>query len=176
MGSEVKYSLWLRPFGDIAFSLQQRIQKLSEKYDAPSFEPHITLLGSLKDGETELVQLTETLASSLHPFDVLLTKAGVGNTFYQSLFVHVEESRELMNARKTAEKLFNPVDSDDRYLPHLSLMYGEFSREQKERILNSMGREFHIRFPVHSLLLVRTDGRPGSWKKIHSAEFTKPTS
>ena len=174
MAKEKKHSLWLRPQGDIAFSLQQRIEKLSKKYDSPAFEPHVTLLGGLKAGETELSQLTDTLAGSLHPFDVILTQADIGNTFYQSVFARVKKTDEIMNARNTSKQLFSvEPDEEKDHFPHLSLMYGNFTRNEKERVLNAMGREFHIRFTVSSLLLVETSGEPDEWKKIHSAEFAK---
>lgn len=170
MASSDKYSLWLRPLGDIAFRIQQRINKLSDQYDTPSFEPHVTLLSGLRYGETELIQLTETLAGALSPFELLLTKAGYRNKFYQSLFVHIKKSDELMNAYNTALQLFGR-EADEEFIPHLSLMYGDLSQKEKERILSVMGREFHIRFEVHSLLLVKTEGKPDEWKKIHLAEF-----
>lgn len=170
MASSDKYSLWLRPFGDIAFRIQQRINKLSDQYDTPSFEPHVTLLSGLRYGETELIQLTETLAGALSPFELLLTKAGYRDKFYQSLFVHIKKSDELMNAYNTALQLFGR-EADEEFIPHLSLMYGDLSQKEKERILSVMGREFHIRFEVHSLLLVKTEGKPDEWKKIHLAEF-----
>ena len=166
------YSLWLRPFGDVAYSLQERIRKLSEKYDTPIFEPHVTLLGGLDLSKTELVQLTGTLAGSLHPFEIVLTRAGYMDSYYQALFAHVVKSNDLAYARKTAEQLFNKK-TEEKYVPHLSLMYGDFTKEQKERILNVMGREFHIRFPVHNVLLVDTTGKPAEWKKIHSSEFKR---
>lgn len=172
MGMVKKHSLWLRPFGEIAFKLEQKIKELGQKHGTPVFEPHITLLGSLQKSETELIQLTDTLASSLHPFDVVLTNAGCRDEFYRSIFVHVKKSRELMDARNTAERLFNS-SPEEEFMPHLSLMYSDFGREEKERILNTMGREFHLRFPVQSILLIQTEGKPDNWKKIHSADFRK---
>lgn len=171
MSNKPLYSLWLRPFGDIAFSLEQRIRKLSEKYGTPRFKPHVTLLGSIEKGKTELIQLTDTLASSLSPFEIVLTKAGYSDSFYQSLFVKVEPGEELLTARQRAEKLFG-YDSEASYLPHLSLLYGDLEREEKERILNVMGREFHLRFPINSLLLIRTDGLPDKWEHVHTAVFS----
>lgn len=170
MTRQKTYSLWLRPFGDLAFKLQQRIEKLSKKHDTPRFEPHVTLLGGLQAGETELIHLTDTLASSLHPFDLVLTRAGCRDAYYQSLFVHVEKDDALLKTQKMAERLFDS-HSDEAYMPHLSLLYGDLSREEKERILNVMGREFHIRFTAHNLLLVDTTGQPENWKNIHSSEF-----
>lgn len=171
MASAETYSLWLRPMGDIAFSLQQRIEKLSKKHNTPLFEPHVTLLGGLQAPKTELVNLTDALGSSLSPFDILLTRAATGTTFYQSLFVKIKETQPLMDARKKAEQLFDYSKED--YFPHMSLMYCDFSREEKERILNTMGREFHIRFKVHNLMLVHSTGKPDNWKKIHAVEFEK---
>lgn len=173
MASAETYSLWLRPMGDIAFSLQQRIQKLSKKHSTPLFEPHVTLLGGLQAPETELINLTEALGSSFRPFDILLTRAETGTTFYQSLFVKIKETRPLMEARAKAEQLFDYSTDKEDYFPHLSLMYCDFPREEKERILNAMGREFHIRFNVQNLLLMKTTGKPDDWKKIHAVEFEK---
>ncbi|MDZ7692406.1 MAG: 2'-5' RNA ligase family protein [Balneolaceae bacterium] len=172
MSNKQTYSLWLRPFGDIAYSLRQRIKKLSAKHNTPVFEPHVTLLGGLEQGVTELIQLTDTLAGALHPFDIILTRAGSGNTFYQSIFVHAQKSEELLSARSTAEKLFG-ARPEQEYVPHLSLLYGELSQKEKERILNVMGREFHIRFTVHNVLLVNATGKPKEWKNIHSSEFSE---
>lgn len=170
MNQDQTYSLWLCPYGDTRYLLQERIKKLSDQYSSPLFDPHVTLLGGLKKGETELAQLTDTLAGSLRPFDIVLTSAGHTKSFYQSLFIHVAESEELLKARKYAEKLFG-IAPDEPYNPHLSLMYGDFDRDEKERILNIMGRQFHIRFTVHNLLLVNTSGEADNWKEVHSSEF-----
>lgn len=172
MSQKQVYSLWLRPFGNAAYQLQHQIEELSNQYDTPVFEPHVTLLGGLRFGETELTHLTETLAASLHPFEIALTRAGYMDTYYQSLFVHVKKSEALMNARETAEKLFGR-EPEEEYVPHLSLLYGDLSRNEKERILNVIGRKFHIQFSVHNVLLINTTGKPEEWEKIHSSEFSK---
>lgn len=169
MSTPRKYSLWFRPSGEIASSLKRRIRELSEEYNSPAFEPHLTLLGGLKGDEEDLVQKTISLASLLKPFDIVLTKAGYRDRYFQSLFVHVQESEELKNARQKAEQLFGK--SGGEYMPHLSLMYGDFTQEQKERILNRMGREFHMRFTADSLLLIQTQGEPDRWKKSHTVKL-----
>ncbi len=170
MSASSVYSLWLQPNGDIAYQLQERIRKLSKKYNTPVFAPHVTLLGSLSASETELISLTRTLASSWHPIELVLTKAGYHDLFYQALFVHVKKNNALKEMRETACRLFDQSDTEP-YVPHLSLLYGELSQKEKERILNIMGREFHIRFWVNSIVLMQTEGPPQQWKKIHTAVF-----
>lgn len=170
MSENFKHALWLRPFGDIAFELRQRIKKLGKQFGTPVFEPHITLLSGLRRGETELIQLTDTLAGSLSPFSIKLTEAGFRENYYQSLFIHVEKTKAFINVQQTAERLFG-CTTDEQYFPHLSLMYGDVEEAEKGKILNLMGRSFHLQFPVHSLLLIKTEGNVREWEKIHSAEF-----
>lgn len=170
MTESATYSLWLEPSGDIAYKLQERIKKLSKKHGTPVFTPHVTLLGGLDASEAELVPLANTLASSVEPFNLKLTKAGYLDTFYQSLFIHVAENSQLKELRNNACRLFNCGGTND-YMPHLSLLYGELNQKEKERILNLVGREFYIEFPVKNILLMQTDGKPDQWRKVHAAVF-----
>ncbi len=171
MSASFTYALWLQPNGDIAYKLQERIKKLSKKYNTPLFAPHVTLLSSLTASETELVSLTQTLASSLHPVELVLTKAGYRDDFYKSLFIHVKNSGMLNEMHRMACQLFDRPDSEP-YLPHLSLLYGNLDPKEKERILNIIGREFHIRFSVSSIVLMKIiEDRPDQWKKIETAVF-----
>lgn len=170
MAEDCKHAIWLRPFGEAAFELRQRIKKLSEQFHTPPFEPHITLLSGLRRGETELTQLSDTLAGSLSPFEVELTELGYRDHYYQSLFIHVKQTPAFINAQNTAEKLFG-CKSQEPYRPHLSLLYGNIPVEEKRKVMNTMRRSFPITFQVHSLLLIQSEGEVKDWKKVHTAEF-----
>lgn len=169
MANKATFSLWLEPSGQIAFKLQERIKKLSKKHGTPLFSPHVTLFGGVESTGTEMVPLTDTLASYVKSFELELTKAGYLDTFYQSLFIHVKETDELKKLRKNACRLYGT--EDDGYMPHLSLLYGDLPQKKKEEILNIVGREFYIRFPVNKLSLMQTDGKPDKWNKRHVAVF-----
>lgn len=171
MADAQKHALWLRPFGETAFELKEHIKKLSQKFGTPQFEPHITLLSGLRRGETELTQLTDTLAASLSPFTVTLTQVGYHDDYYQSFFVRVKKTDAFINAQNTAERLFG-CTTDEEYFPHLSLMYGDIDEKEKRKLLDTTGNVFNISFPVHSMLLIQTEGEVHDWKKIHTAEFS----
>lgn len=171
MAKTATYSLWLEPSGQIAYKLQERIRKLSKENGTPLFSPHVTLLGGVQSSETEMIPLANTLASYVEPFELELTKAGYLDTFYQSLFIHVKETNQLKKLRKNACRLFDI--EDDGYMPHLSLLYGDLSQKQKEKILNIIGREFYIRFPVKKMVLMRTGNKPDKWEKVHVAIFNE---
>jgi 2'-5' RNA ligase len=169
MTTSPTYSLWLEPSGEIAYKLQERIKKLSKENGTPLFSPHVTLLGGIESTETEMIPLTDTLSSYIEPFELELTKAGYLDTFYQSLFIHVKETTQLKELRRNACRLFNI--EEEEYMPHLSLLYGDLSQKQKEKILNMIGREFYIRFPVKKMVLMHTEGEPDKWRKVHAAVF-----
>ncbi len=170
MSASPVYTIWLQPSGDVAYQLQERINKLSKKYDTPSFEPHVTLISGLERSETEMKALLNTLAASVSPFELTLSKAGYRDTFYQSLFIYVQKNKVLDELRKRSCRLFDCSETNS-YSPHLSLLYGDLSQNEKERILNTIGREFYIPFSVKSLVLMRTDGEPQHWEKREAAVF-----
>ncbi len=55
-------------------------------------------------------------------------------------------------------------------MPHLSLMYGNFSPQIKENILLEIGKEIHLSFDVSSIHLVSINGEPKDWCIVE--EFT----
>lgn len=172
MSTENSYSLWFRPFGEVGFELRQQIKELSNRYDAPLFYPHVTLLGGLTAHETNLIQLTNTLAHSLAPFTIYLQRGGVGQSFFRSLYVRVQQTDPLLGAHHIATELFD-IDKEESYFPHLSLMYGKQDKKEKEALLNVMGRSFNMQFDVHSVLLIKTGKDVHEWEKVHHAEFKK---
>ncbi len=172
MSSSASYSLWLRPFGEVAIELKKHINKLSSQFNTPGFEPHVTLLGGLDAHETRLIQLTDTLAHALAPFTIQLEETGFGDQYFQSLFIRAKKSDPLISAHNLAIKMFG-YENAGEYIPHLSLLYGELSVKKKSKILNTMGRNFNLQFDVHNVLLIKTGDRVDGWKKIHTAEFSK---
>lgn len=171
MSKSPKHALWLRPFGDTAFKLKRRIKDLSHTFDTPYFEPHVTLQSDLHNNKTELIQMTDALAGSLTPFEIRLTTIGYQDNYFRSLYINVERSESLMIAHRTTEQLFGCNTAKD-YIPHLSLLYGDIPRREKEKLVGRMDPEFNLSFLVHSVLLIKTEGDVSEWEKVHTAEFS----
>lgn len=169
MSETATYSLWMKPVGEVAERLQEQIIELSVEHQTPEFPPHVTLIGSLKPPESKLIKHVETLASSVEPFELVLTETDYLDRFYQSLFIQVEESQKLKEVRNAACNIFNVSNGD--YMPHLSLLYGDVSQEEKELTIDTVGREFHLDLPVKELVLMQTNGEPDQWELIHSVEL-----
>lgn len=162
------YSIWLKPTGEVRAELAGIISRLSREYSAPLFEPHVTLIGEFTGEEKQLIAQTRQLAGQLDPFVVQLGEVGYLDTFYRCLFVRVQETEPVMQANAQARKVFHP-ESDDGYMPHLSLLYANLPPALKEEMMTQIGRSFHRSFPVDGIHLVSTQGETKDW--YHLGEF-----
>jgi len=160
-----KYSLWLMPTDRLLVSLTEIIGELTQGRSALSFEPHVTLLGSLVGSEAEVVLGTRQLASRIAPYQIHLDKIDYLDEFFRSLFIRVEPTRPVLEANREARWIFER-QQDPEYLPHLSLMYGHFPSWTKEQIIVRIGREFHERFEIRAIHLYSTEGEPRDWHRV----------
>jgi 2'-5' RNA ligase len=67
-------------------------------------------------------------------------------------------------AEEMARLVFGRQD-DRPYMPHLSLMYGEFPVYLKEEIISRIG-ELEMSFTPESIHLFSTLGEPAGWHRI----------
>lgn len=159
------YSLWLMPEGEVYKRLNTLISRLSEEYSAPDFSPHVTLIGQVIGPEEEIISRTSELASFIEPYEIKLTGTGFLDEYFRCLFVRVEETAEVMGANSRAREVFGRY-ADPPYMPHLSLMYGDFPPETKREIISGIDDDFNISFSVESIHLFSTSGGPGNWRRV----------
>jgi 2'-5' RNA ligase len=86
------------------------------------------------------------------------------------LFLRAEETPALLEANQEARTIFHH-QQDAKFLPHLSLMYGNFDIEAKTRFLASIGREFNKTFSVDQIHLFFTSGEPKDWYRVQKYEL-----
>jgi len=164
-----RYSLWIIPPSDIYDKLKDIILRLSSKYSTPKFEPHITLIGGLSGNEEEILAKVSGLSALLRPFSIKLSKVEYLDEYYRCLFLRTEETDDLLNAHALAGKILNRI-RDERYMPHLSLMYGKLPSKIKKEIKQEIGN-LDITFEVNSIYIISTDGEPESWQRIKEFHF-----
>lgn len=152
------------PTGRTKEELSKIISSLSKKYNSPMFKPHVTLTGGFTGDEKKLLKKTEELSKMLKPLTVHLGRASYLDEFFRSLFILVERTPELMDACETARMLFGI--SEDDFVPHMSLVYGNFSAEEKERMIKQTGREFNIKFTADKIHFVFNNEQQLKWPEI----------
>ncbi|MBU3940770.1 MAG: 2'-5' RNA ligase family protein [Nanoarchaeota archaeon] len=153
------FSLWLMPSGEVYDILNTLISGLSMEYNTPFFQPHITLLDEVLISEKEIVSKTAQLSSIINPFKIELDEIKYLNEYFSCLFISVKQTNELINANLKAKKIFNRKN-DVKYVPHLSLIYGNLLPQIKKEIITEIGRKIPLSFDVNKIYLVSTKGAP----------------
>ena len=160
------HHLWLMPSGEIYDRLANIIEDLSKKYGGPFFEPHVTLLGFLPGTKEEIMAHSLTLAQTLQPFHIRLTDLGYQDTYFQCLYLNVEDTAEIMEANSQARMVYQSSRSSE-FTPHISLLYGDYPREIKDQIISSLGKDLRLRFAITDIHLIHAESEdPKHWTKI----------
>ncbi len=159
------YSIWLKPTGEARAELAGVISRLSREHSTPLFEPHVTLVGELIGQGEDFGARTRQLAGQLRPFVVEFGEVGFLPEFYRCLFFHVRETEPAIKANALARKVFRR-ESDGKYMPHLSLLYGNLPPAVKLETMAQIGQTLQRSFLVDRIHLVSTQGEPKDWYSL----------
>lgn len=161
-----RYHLWLKPSHEASDQFAEVIQQLALELDAPTFVPHITLLGHLKGFEAEHVTKSKELARHLQPFPVNVSGPGFGEDYFHCVFLVADMTPPLFHAHQLACQMFHQEDGG-HYLPHLSLVYGEYSESRKKDIIAALPASLYRPFEATHLSLIRARSEdPKDWQEV----------
>lgn len=158
------YSLWLVPTGEANNKFNNLVKKLAEEYRAPLFQPHVTLLGDFLYSEEESIERTKQLIADQKPFTIEMTQIDYEDYFFRTLFVRAKKTPELLALNSRSREIFQ-MNGTPEYMPHLSLLYGMFPVETKEKIIKEIGRDQSIKFEINSVHLLK-GGEIEDWRIV----------
>jgi 2'-5' RNA ligase len=153
------------PGGDVRDRLSGILHRLSARFGAPEFAPHITLLGSCVGERHEVIQRSARVATALRPFTIRLGELDFRDEYFRCLFVHAGLTAPLRKAYQAACQEFGRR-RELAFMPHLSLLYGNFSPGLMKELMQEMGSRLDMQFKVRSLYLYRTHGEPRLWRQV----------
>ncbi len=168
---DFSYSIWLMPEGEMKKRVWSIIKTHHEKYNSPLFEPHVTLIGGFIGKEKEMKNKAEMLASKLNTFTVKIEGISYLDEFFRSLFFKVEKGLELLEARKRAEKVF--CLKKEAYMPHMSLVYGNFELKDKQEMMKNIDHGFSAEFKVKKIHIVTNDEKNFVWTVKESYNLSR---
>lgn len=93
-----RFSVFLVPAADDRRWAQGLIHELAARYDAPSFEPHVTVYGGRFMAEPELEPVRQVLtevAAETGPITLRITGLGTTEEYFRTLFVSFAEDPRL---------------------------------------------------------------------------------
>lgn len=162
------YTLWLMPKGQVYNKFFNLIKKLARENGGPIFEPHVTLLGDIELFGQGILKKMAELVHGQRSFPVTLKQIDYEDFFFRTLFVKAEVTEPLFSLHERAKKIFG-MENIPPYMPHLSLLYGNYPVKLKEKIIKEIGRDQTAQFDVSSIHLIK-GGRVDDWQIIR--EFT----
>ena len=164
------YSIWLMPDGKDKDQLKTTIISLASDFNAPFFNPHVTLVGGFLGKEKQLLKKMKIISKKIPSFIVSFDGIDYLNDFFCSLFLKVKLNDQLIRARDIASKELDLIK--DNYMPHLSLIYGNYNSIQKENMISRVS-SIPISFSVNKIFLAYNDEINLMWKVIRGFSLNK---
>ncbi len=122
---------WLIPRSHSKNLWRGKIEELARQYNAPLFEPHVTVFVSGTDQESVREQM-ENAVRGIQSFSLKVKGFNFTDQFTKSFFIEFESSPTLTQISETLKR-GSPVPSAYELFPHMSLLYHTLSFEEREK-------------------------------------------
>ena len=157
-------AIWLIPSEEDRNFYQEIINELSQEYNTPVFEPHITLVAVQNATHVQLGKLKNYYKVIL-PIKVNMRNLGSLGKYYQQVFISGNGGQRLLNLwQKSLEVLEMPTY---QFMPHLSLLYGDLEKEKVQAILDKYQDKLDRTIFIESVKIMDTGGEVANWKPIN---------
>ena len=138
-------------------------KKIQSKYKCPDFPPHLTLSCCFDVNYSNLDEYLQRLALKLNTFMVEVSSYDYENKFFQSIFLNVKKNENFIKQKKKIDKIFNIKSKN--YSPHISLFYGNLTKEQKIQTINLLPK-FNFVTKIDKIALALNDEKNLKWKIV----------
>ena len=163
------YSVWLIPEGGTAGHTQwhRLIATLADTAaDAPVFDPHLTLVGSVDDA-VRAARVAQAVAHTTPSLELRVRDVQCSTTTHQCVFCPVEPSLPLLRARRHGLAVLGR--SDTLYVPHVSLIYSDMSLARRVTLADAIEpTAIPDRLRLTRVAVVDTRGSVEEWEPIRS--------
>lgn len=164
------YSLLTNPPERIFSKLKAKIDELSDKYNGPKFDPHLTILGNIEGELSDIEEKVKTLASGLQTLELELSETSFSTTYFQNVFVRVKSNAALMNLNLKAKELFGM--ENNVFMPHVSLLYGDQDMKTREEAVSEIEIEKES-FIVDKFVIITSGNDPNTWEIVSEIRFNE---
>ena len=166
---------WLCPAEPMRSYLSEMIRNLAARFEAPIFEPHVTIYVTNATDESPDALLEQALKDR-GGFRLFIRGLDYSDKFTKTVFVQFEPDAEL--ARLSSNLRTASVSQNEYQLnPHLSLIYKKMSPETKMQVANSIRLPFTDVFfdsmkAVISPAKIESHADVEAWRVVAEKSFT----
>ena len=133
----------------------------NDNLKGPFFDLHLTLSGPIKNKNKEVVNDFLLLKKNIKSLELETVDYLCSNNYYESLFISIKKSKELMDLKSNIDSKFNL--SNTKYNPHISLFYGNVSNKKKLDIILKLPRP-PKNMKLKKICLVNVDENIDKWE------------
>jgi 2'-5' RNA ligase len=125
-----KFAVWLTPAPSDRRWISKVIQDFAAEYNAPIFEPHVTVYSGVYGPEEGLENIVTEATASLSPLTLQVTGLNYTKEFLKTGFIVFAPNDRLIQLSKDIR---NRLQTSMEYTlePHLSLIYKDIPLDQK---------------------------------------------
>ena len=129
VGTESLVCYWLVPAEPMRSFFVSTIETLATRFDAPVFEPHVTIYVT-RNGTVNPVNVLRSVLADRQPYRLSVRDIQFSEKFTKTLFVQFESNPSLGQLSQTLQHASGSQDAYD-LSPHLSLLYKEMAHQVK---------------------------------------------
>jgi 2'-5' RNA ligase len=161
-----EYWILLLPSTSQSGEYSKIINALSKKYNTSRIDAHVTILGPLEAEEDDLITKVKNIANGFNRIEVEVLGINFSNTVSQCVFAQIKMSPQLLALYVELQTNLQPLNKSP-FFPHLSLLYGDFSPEEKANIAGQV--KVGNMLMLDKLVVFREGPLPHEWTNV--AEF-----
>ncbi len=176
----VGHSLWMIPTGSALKVYDEIVGTTARQLGTFHFLPHVTLVAALMAPVQDVIERTRHLATLLAPYEFELDDLSQKDAYFQCVFATMKRTDAVVDANETARQVFEEKRLDPPYMPHLSLIYGEFDHDRKtNEIIPKLREQLQERgvdtrrLPVDAIEIWSTQGDVKDWYLVERVPLVR---
>jgi 2'-5' RNA ligase len=126
---------WLIPTEPARSYFQRLVNEFAQRYDAPHFEPHVTVYVGANC--TDIDGVVSKAAADSEQIVLQLREVRGSSEFIKTLFLQFAMSRQLQRLNRSIRAAAHDA-SDYDLNPHLSLLYKKISIQERRLLMRSI--------------------------------------
>lgn len=159
------FAIWLLFSNKDTVYIEKIISALNLKFNLPNFIPHITIFGLVDSEKGKIVEIIKKNIHKVIPFTVKMSKINLSEDNWKSLFIEIEKNENLILMNNKFNQEFKK-SNDNRFFPHLSLMYNFNNETEKRKIIETL--KIKKEFKVERISILKFSNNVNEWKIIET--------
>lgn len=170
------HAYWLLPGEPTRSFFAATVAELAARFDAPVFEPHVTIYASRK-GSEDSAEVLSSVLTDCKLFRLSIRDIQCSDEFTKTVFVQFEPSA-VLSRLSNALRQASTSHHEYQFNPHLSLIYKKMTRDEKLAVTNSIRLPFTevwfdsakaVVCPAH----IRSREDVEAWRVVATQRLTK---